>query len=120
VSLVMAGQPMSPCNPVVARKVSGEGSDRRVSFIFSVPGGTPTLTFSGPLREVAGHPGETPVDQVSETWGPGHVRNYPASGACRMALPEILCGMVTERGQYAGRFLANPGPPRILPDAKQG
>jgi hypothetical protein len=33
-SLVMAGQPISPGNPVVAQKVSGMGSDRRVSSIF--------------------------------------------------------------------------------------
>ena len=74
------------------------------------------LTFSGPLRTE--RLGETPVDRVTEAAGPAYFRNFPAFGTCRMAFPEIVCRAVTERGRpYEGRFIANPAPPKIIPDA---
>jgi len=117
-SLVRAGQQsvigqVNFCNPVVAREVSGGSGAQRVSFTFSMQGGNLVLTFSGPLQE--GRAGETPIDQVTETVGPAYVLNSPASGTCHMALPEIVCTAVTARGPYEGRFLANPGPPKINP-----
>ena len=118
-SLVRAGQQsvigqVDLCNPVVAREVSGEGSEQRISFTFTMQGGDLVLTFSGPLR--TDRPGETPVDRVTETAGPASVLSSLASGTCRMAFPEIACTALTAQGRYEGRFLANPDPPKIIPD----
>jgi len=119
-SFVIAGQQsvigqVDLCDPLVAREVSGEGSEQRISFTFTMQGGNLALTFSGPLRTE--RLSETPVDRVTETAGPAYFRNSPASGTCRMAFPEIVCRAVTVRGPYEGRFLANPAPPKIIPDA---